>query len=199
MMDIVNRVQGIVLKPKEEWAKIKSESTTIQQLFTSYALILAAIPAIANFIGMGLIGRRIPFIGWYRYDIGTAVLYAILSYVFSLVTVYIFGIIINALAPTFGSKSDAVNSMKLAVFSMTPFWVAGVFYLIPFLGVLALLAGLYGLYVLYLGFSHPLMDTPQDKVIGYLLVSIVVVAVLMGVVMMIMGAIFAVGGMGRVI
>ena len=199
MMDIVNRVQGIILKPKEEWAKIKSESTTIQQLFTSYALILAAIPAIANFIGMGLIGRRIPFIGWYRYDIGTAVLYAILSYVFSLVTVYIFGIIINALAPTFGSKSDAVNSMKLAVFSMTPFWVAGVFYLIPFLGVLALLAGLYGLYVLYLGFSHPLMDTPQDKVIGYLLVSIVVVAVLMGVVMMIMGAIFAVGGMGRVI
>ena len=199
MMDIVNRVQGIVLKPKEEWAKIKSESTTIQQLFTSYALILAAIPAIANFIGMGLIGRRIPFIGWYRYDIGTAVLYAILSYVFSLVTVYIFGIIINALAPTFGSKSDAVNSMKLAVFSMTPFWVAGVFYLIPFLGVLALLAGLYGLYVLYLGFSHPLMDTPQDKVVGYLLVSIVVVAVLMGVVMMIMGAIFAVGGMGRVI
>ena len=148
---------------------------------------------------MGLIGRRIPFIGWYRYDIGTAVLYAILSYVFSLVTVYIFGIIINALAPTFGSKSDAVNSMKLAVFSMTPFWVAGVFYLIPFLGVLALLAGLYGLYVLYLGFSHPLMDTPQDKVVGYLLVSIVVVAVLMGVVMMIMGAIFAVGGMGRVI
>jgi len=199
MMDIVNRVQGIILKPKEEWAKIKSESTTIQQLFTSYALILAAIPAIANFIGMGLIGRRIPFIGWYRYDIGTAVLYAILSYVFSLVTVYIFGIIINALAPTFGSKSDAVNSMKLAVFSMTPFWVAGVFYLIPFLGVLALLAGLYGLYVLYLGFSHPLMDTPQDKVVGYLLVSIVVVAVLMGVVMMIMGAIFAVGGMGRVI
>ncbi|MBU1185638.1 MAG: YIP1 family protein [Acidobacteria bacterium] len=198
-MDIVNRVQGIILKPKEEWAKIKSESTTIQQLFTSYALILAAIPAIANFIGMGLIGRRIPFIGWYRYDIGTAVLYAILSYVFSLVTVYIFGIIINALAPTFGSKSDAVNSMKLAVFSMTPFWVAGVFYLIPFLGVLALLAGLYGLYVLYLGFSHPLMDTPQDKVVGYLLVSIVVVAVLMGVVMMIMGAIFAVGGMGRVI
>lgn len=199
MMDIVNRVQGIILKPKEEWAKIKSESTTIQQLFTSYALILAAVPAIANFIGMGLIGRRIPFIGWYRYDIGTAVLYAILSYVFSLVTVYIFGIIINALAPTFGSKSDAVNSMKLAVFSMTPFWVAGVFYLIPFLGVLALLAGLYGLYVLYLGFSHPLMDTPQDKVVGYLLVSIVVVAVLMGVVMMIMGAIFAVGGMGRVI
>ena len=198
-MDIVNRVQGIILKPKEEWAKIKTESTSIQQLFTSYALILAAIPAIANFIGMGLIGRRIPFIGWYRYNIGTAFLYAILSYIFSLVTVYIFGIIINALAPTFGSKTDSVNSMKLAVFSMTPYWVAGALYLIPMLGILALLAGIYGLYVLYLGFSNPLMDTPQDKVIGYLLVSIVVVAVLMGVVMMIMGAIFAVGGMGRVI
>jgi hypothetical protein len=198
-MDIVNRVQGIILKPKEEWAKIKSESTTIQQLFTSYALILAAIPAIANFIGMGLIGRRIPFIGWYRYNIGTAFLYAILSYIFSLVTVYISGIIINALAPSFGSKSDAVNSMKLAVFSMTPIWVAGALYLIPMLGILVMLAAIYGLYVLYLGFSNPLMDTPQDKVIGYFLVSFVVSVVLFGVVMMIMGAIFAVGGMGRVI
>jgi hypothetical protein len=197
-MELISRVQGILTKPKEEWNTIKSESTSIAQLFTSYAAILAAIPAVCQFIGLALVGRRIPFIGWYRYNIGTALLYAILSYIFSLVTVYVFGIIINALAPTFSSKSDATNAMKLAVYSLTPLWVAGVLYIIPFLGILVFIAGLYGLYLLYLGFSTPLMGTPKDKVVGYLLVSIVVIVVVMTVVAVILGAIFAVGAVGRV-
>lgn len=195
-MDLVSRVQGIILKPKEEWDKIKSESPKIVELFTSYAMILAAIPAVAQFIGMGLIGRRVPFIGWYRYNIGTAFFYAILTYVFTLVAVYVFGIVINALAPTFSSKVDAVNAMKLAVYSMTPVWVAGVLHIIPLLSILVLLASFYAFYVLYLGFNSPLMGTPKDKIVGYLLVSIVIYIVLMGVIMLIMGAIFAVGGIG---
>jgi hypothetical protein len=197
-MDLIARIQGIIIKPKDEWTKIKSESLSIGQLFTSYAAILAAIPAVCQFIGMALIGRRIPFIGWYRYDIGTAILYAILSYIFSLVTVYVFGIIINALAPTFSSKSDATNSMKLAVFSMTPYWVAGVLYLIPYLGILVFIAGLYSLYLLYVGFALPMMDTPKEKVAGYLIVSIVVMIVLTVVVAVVLGAIFAVGNVGQI-
>ena len=197
-MNIIARVQNMILKPKEEWHAVKAEKTTIGQLFTSYAAILAAIPAVAQFIGMGLVGRRVPFIGWSRYNIGTAFLYGLLYFVFTLVAVYAFGIIINALAPTFSSKADAVDSMKLAVYSMTPAWVAGILYIIPFLGILALFAGFYSIYVLYLGFSTPMMDTPKDKVPGYLVVSIVVYIVLMAVIMIILGAIFAVGSVGRV-
>ena len=197
-MNIIARVQNMILKPKEEWHAVKAEKITIGQLFTSYAAILAAIPAVAQFIGMGLVGRRVPFIGWYRYNIGTAFLYGLLYFVFTLVAVYAFGIIINALAPTFSSKADAVDSMKLAVYSMTPAWVAGILYIIPFLGILALFAGFYSIYVLYLGFSTPMMDTPKDKVPGYLVVSIVVYIVLMAVIMIILGAIFAVGSVGRV-
>ena len=196
-MDIVARAQGMILRPKEEWEKVKAESTTIQEIFTSYAVILAAIPALANFIGMGLIGRRIPFYGWFRYPIGRAFVYAILMYVFSLVAVYLLGIVINALAPTFTSKTDAVGAMKLAVFSMTPYWVASVLYIIPFLGFLVLFAGLYGLYVLYLGFATPMMDTPKEKVMGYLLVTIIAYVVIMAVVMLILGMFAAVGNVGR--
>lgn len=196
-MDLISRAQNMILKPKEEWHAVKSEKITIAQLFTSYAAILAAIPAVAQFIGMGLVGRRVPFIGWYRYPIGSAFLYGLLYYVFTLVAVYAFGIIINALAPTFSSKADAVDSMKLAVYSMTPVWVAGVLYFIPFLGFLVLFAGIYSLYVLYLGFSMPMMETPKDKVPGYLIVSIVVYIVLMAVIMIVLGAIFAVGSVGR--
>lgn len=196
-MDLVARVQAIILKPKEEWVKIKDESATVSGLFTSYAMVLAAIPAVAQFIGYGLIGRRYPFIGWFRMGIGTSLLRAVFTYVFSLVTVYVFALIINALAPTFSSKPNLLNALKLSVYCMTPGWVAGVLYLIPYLDFLVILAGLYGLYLLYLGFNTPLMDTPKEKVMGYLVVSIVAVVVLSVVVALIMGAIFAVGGVYR--
>jgi len=192
-MDLVARAQAILLKPKEEWVKIKGESTPIAQLFTSYAVLLAAVPAVAQFIGNGLVGKKIPFVGWVRFPIGSALFQAILYYVFTLVSVYVFGIVINALAPSFGSKQSLENAMKLAVYCMTPMWIGGVFYIIPFLGFLAILASLYGLYILYLGFDNPLMDTPKDKVVGYLLVCIVVVVVLSLVVALVLGAIFTVG------
>jgi hypothetical protein len=196
-MDLVARVQAIALKPKEEWLKIKAETTSVSELFTSYAMILAAIPAAAQFVGYGLIGRRYPFIGWVRMGLGTSLLRAVFSYILSLVMVYVFALIINALAPTFGSAPNQLNAMKLAVFSMTPGWVAGILYVVPFLEWLVILASLYGLYVLYLGFAAPMMETPKEKVMTYLVVSIVVVVVLSVVVGLVLGAIFAVGGVYR--
>lgn len=196
-MDLRARVQAIVLKPKEEWVKIKAETTSVSGLFTSYAMILAAIPAVAQFIGFGLIGRRYPFIGWVRMGIGTSLVRAIFSYILSLVMVYVFALIINALAPTFGSAPNQLNAMKLAVYSMTPGWVAGILYVVPFLEWLVILASLYGLYVLYLGLATPMMDTPKEKIMAYLVVSIVVVIVLSVVVGLIVGAVFAVGGVYR--
>ena len=196
-MDLVARVKAIALKPKEEWVKIKAETTSVSELFTSYAMILAAIPAVAQFIGFALIGRRYPFVGFLRMGIGTSLIRAIFFYVLSLVMVYVFALIINALAPTFGSAPNQLNAMKLAVFSMTPGWVAGIFYIIPALGMLATLASLYGLYVLYLGFATPMMETPKDKVMAYLAVSIGVVIVLYVIVFLVLGAVFAVGGVYR--
>ena len=189
-MELVSRAQAILLKPKEEWVKIKGESTSIGQLFMSYAVILAAIPAIAQFIGFGLIGMRIPFYGMFRFGLGTSLVRAVVFYIFSLISVYLFGFIINALASSFGSTPNPVNAMKLAVYSMTPMWIAGILYIIPALGILVILASLYGLYILYLGFATPMMDTPKDKVMTYLVVSILVVIVLSFVVNLVIGAIF---------
>lgn len=192
-MDIVSRVKGIILKPKEEWETIKSETAAVPQLFTGYAAILAAIPAAASFIGLGLIGQRVPFVGWVRIGLGTSLMRAVVSYVFALVGVYVVGYVINLLAPSFASKQNLVNAMKLAVYSMTPMWVAGVLNIIPALGILVFLAGLYGIYILYLGFNAGLMETPKDKVVGYMLVSCVVTFVVLFVLGIILGAIFAMG------
>jgi hypothetical protein len=191
-MDLVQRVQAILLKPKEEWVKIKAEPATVSGLFTSYAMILAAIPAAAQFIGHVVFGQRVPFVGLYRWGVGRALAYAVLAYVFSLVTVYIFAFIINILAPNFSSTQNMTNATKLAVYSMTPSWVAGVLNIIPYLGILVLLAGLFGLYLLYLGFETPMMETPKEKVLGYFVISIIVVIVLYLVFGLLLGAIYTV-------
>jgi len=192
-MNLVARVQAILLKPNDEWVKIKDEPTTIQQLFTQYAVILAAIPAVAQFLGTALfLGFRIPGGGgtW----MARAFFGAIFSYILSLVVVYALGFIINALAPNFSSTQSLPLAMKLAVYSMTPVWIMGIFNLIPVLWPLGILGSLYGLYIMYLGFATPLLGTPKEKITGYFVVSVVVTIVLMAVVGIILGAAFAIRG-----
>jgi hypothetical protein len=177
-MDIVQRVQAILLTPKAEWVKIKAEPTTVAELFTSYVMILAALPAGFQFLGNVLVGKRLPLVGVFRWPIGRAISYAVVSYILALVAVYVFALIINELAPSFSSAKKMANALKLSAYSMTPGWVAGVLYIVPGLWILGIVASLYGLYILYLGFDTPMMETPKDKIPAYMVLSIVVVVVL---------------------
>lgn len=192
-MNLMARVQGICLKPKEEWVKIQGESTPVKTLFLQYVIPLAAIPAAAQFIGYGLIGVRVPFFGNLRLPFGTAIVRALLTFVLTAAAAYVAGLIINALAPSFASKQNMEAAMKLAVYALTPSWIAGVLYIIPALSILVGLAGLYGLYILYLGFQAPMMETPKEKVMSYFLVSLVVMVVLWLVIGLIIGSVFALG------
>ena len=191
-MDIVQRVQSILLKPKEEWVKIKAEPTTVAGLFTSYIMILAAIPAVFQFLGHVLVGQRLPLVGVFRWSIGRALGNAVVTYIFALVAVYLFALVVNELAPTFSSTKSMTSALKLTAYSMTPGWVAGVLYIVPGLWALSLVASLYGLFLLYLGFDTPMMETPKDKIMGYMVLSIVVIVVLTVVFGWIGGGIFAV-------
>ena len=187
-MDIVQRVQAILLTPKAEWVKIKAEPTTVAELFTSYVMILAAIPAGSQFLGNVLVGKRLPLVGVFRWPIGQAISYAVVSYVLALVAVYVFALIINELAPSFSSAKKMANALKLSAYSMTPGWVAGVLYIVPGLWILGVVASLYGLYILYLGFDAPMMGTPKDKIPAYMVLSIIVVVVLYAVFGIVNGA-----------
>lgn len=190
-MNLVARVQGLILKPGEEWKKIKSEPQTVADLFKSYLLPLAAIPAAAQFLGFWLIGVGLPFRGTFRMSLGVSLGRAIVSYILSLASVFILALIINALAPTFSSKPDQVQSLKLAAYSLAPYYVAGIFYLVPVLSFLVMIAGIYSLYVLYLGFKSGLMETPPEKIMGYFVITLLIGIVLMLVVSLVVGAIFS--------
>ncbi len=169
-MNLVARVKGILLTPKTEWGVIETESATVGSLYTGYIIPLAAIPAIAGFIGLTLIGYS--FLGTtIRYPMGAGIQQAILRFVLSLVGVFVLALIIDALAPNFGGQKNQVQALKVAAYASTASWVAGIFTALPALAVLNLL-GLYSLYLLFLGLPR-LMKAPEEKATGYTVVVVV--------------------------
>ncbi len=175
-MEQINRAVSILKSPLTELTKVKSEGISKNDIIKQYIAILALIPAIAYIIGMGIVGVSVGMFGSFKYPIETAVVGGVLTYILGIVDVYIIGIVINALAPSFASKQDENQAMKLAAYSATAGLVGGIFTIIPVLGVIALLFSLYGLYILYLGIPV-LMETPKDKALGYTIVVIVVALV----------------------
>ena len=173
-MALQDRVTKILMDPKAEWPVIEREPTDVARLYREYIAILAAIPVVCSFIGMTLIGITVPFIGTYRVPVLTALANAVVSYVLGLVGVYVASLIIDKLAPTFESKSDPIQALKLVAYASTPVWIAGVLNLIPALGVLSILAALYAIYLCYIGLPI-LMKTPPAKVVPYMAVSAVVI------------------------
>jgi Yip1 domain len=182
-MNIVERVKNILIKPKDEWPVIEREPGNAQYLFTNYVAILALIPAIAGFIGMTMVGFSIPPAGKVYIAFGTALLSAIFAYIITFVIAYVVALIIDALAPTFGGQKNFENALKVSVYSYTPFWLAGIFALIPSLAFLGIL-GLYGFYLLYVGLP-PLMKSPPERSLLYTVTVIVcalVIAIVLGLI-----------------
>lgn len=188
-MNLIERAKNIMLSPKTEWEAVANEEPNIQQILISYVLPLALIPAVAILIGWGVIGMW----GFTSFNYGIAV--ALVQLLNAFIAVLVTAFVIDALAPSFGSQKNFGKALQLVAYSMTPVWIAGILNIIPTIGWLGSLIGLYGLYLLYLGIA-PLMKTPEDKRVGYLIVSIVILLVVYFVIAAILTAIlFAVFGL----
>ncbi len=188
-MNLSDRAKNIVLTPKTEWPLVDAEPTTVKDIYTGYVVPLALIPAVAGFIGSSLIGVSVPGLGTVRTGLGTGLASAILQFGLSLALVYAMALVIDALAPTFGGRKDMLSAFKVAAYSMTPTWLAGIFAIIPAISFLSLL-GLYGVYLLYLGLPR-LMRAPEDKAVAYttvvVLAAVVLSIVLAGVIGVLLG------------
>jgi hypothetical protein len=166
-VNLVQRAKAILMTPKQEWAVIDAEPLNVSALLTGYVIPLALIGPIASFIGLSVLGS-----GFFRVSIGSGIFRAIVAFVLAIVGVFLLAWVINALAPSFGAKKDMPQATKLAAYSMTAAWVAGIFYLIPALALLALIGALYSLYLFYVGLPI-LMKSPEDKTPAYAIAVIV--------------------------
>lgn len=160
-MNLVERVKNMLLQPKNAWPKIAAETATVQSLYVGYILIMAAIGPLALLVRSVALGSvaGLPF--------------AIGMYLLTLVSVFIVALIVDSLAPTFGSERNFVGSLKLVAYAYTAVWVAGIFRLIPAIGgILGLIAAIYSIYTFYLGLS-PVKKCPVAKAVAYTIVVLI--------------------------
>ena len=170
-MEIFDRVKNILVSPKTEWQTIESENDSSATLLTKYVLLLAAIPAIAAFIGYGLIGYSI--LGHHFSSVGWGIRQAIVQYITMVGGIYLTAFIIDLLATNFGAQKNFDKAFSLVAYAYTPAFIGGIFYIYHPFTILACLASIYGLYLLYIGLE-PMMKVPTEKRTSYFVVSLLV-------------------------
>jgi len=170
-MSLIERVQPILVRPKQTWPVIAAEGGDAASIFTGYVMILAAIPAVAAFIGLTLVGVG-GFGVSYRLPVLAGLVQMIVSYLLTLAMVFVLALLVNGLAPTFGGTKDSVRALKLVAYGTTASFLGGIFNLIPMLSLLGVLASLYSIYLIYTGIAV-MMRCPPDKAGAYTAVVIV--------------------------
>jgi Yip1 domain len=168
MTNAVLRAKAMLVDPRAEWAVIEEESGDPAYVLTRYVAVLALIPATCSFIGVCIIGVIVPGAGTVRTPIFDGLFGAIFGYVMSCAIVLVLALIVDVLAPWFGGRRDFDSAFKLAVYSFTPVWLAGVFLLLPGLRFL-LLTGLYSAYILSLGLPR-LTKSAEPRAQGFVVV-----------------------------
>src|SRR5438552_8796146 len=191
-MNSIERAKNIIVSPNKEWDVIALEQPNTGQIIFGYVLLFAGAAAVAAFIGYGLIGFSVGFL---HYATATWGIYHALSVLVEAIAgVFISAIVIDALAPSFGSQKNMGRSIQLVAYSYTPGWIGALLAIFPPLAIIGVIAGLYGFYLLYIGIPK-LKKTPADKQAGYFVVSIVTIIVVYVVIYLIMSRI-VLGAMG---
>lgn len=189
-MSLVERAKNIVITPRTEWDVVAAETTPHLPVITGYVLPLAALAALASFIGLVFVGQSMGPLGHFRIGIGAGVAALVMNIVMAVVMVFVLGFIIDALAPTFGGQKNFPQAVKVAAYAYTPVWIVGVLSILPALALLGIVAALYAIYLLYLGLPR-VMRAPQEKAVAYTAVVVVVAIVLGFIVAMVVGAVTA--------
>ena len=198
---LVARVKAILISPNTEWDVIEHEPATTGGLYGGYVVPLAAIGPVCAAIGAIVFGYG-GFGFSFHPNIVFVIASAVVRYILSLIGVFVLALIIDALAPTFSGQKDRTQALKIAAYSSTASFVAGVFAIFPPIMMLSIL-GLYSLYLMYLGLPK-LMKSPAEKSLAYTAVVVVCAIVLFIVIgaiaaplsMMGAGAAFRPGGVG---
>ncbi|HET8920010.1 MAG TPA: Yip1 family protein [Xanthobacteraceae bacterium] len=169
-MNAFVRAKAILVDPAAAWRGIEKDIGDPAYLLSRYVAVLALIPALSSFVGATLIGVVTPS-GVLLADLIDGLFGAIFSYATSCAIVLLLGLIIDLLAPLFGGRRDFEDAFKLAVYSFTPLWLAGIFLLLPGLHFL-LLTGVYGVYLFWLG-APRLTKVPEQQAANFTAVGVV--------------------------
>jgi len=170
-MNVAARAKAILTDPMAAWSQIEKDTGDASFLLSRYVSVLALIPALAGFAGAALIGVVMPGGATVRANLFDGISGAVFGYVMSCATVLVLGLIIDFLAPLFSGQRNFNNAFKLAVYSFTPVWIAGIFLVLPGLRFIVL-TGCYGAYLLWLGLPR-LTKVPEERAANFAAVIVI--------------------------
>ncbi|PYP15360.1 MAG: YIP1 family protein [Gemmatimonadetes bacterium] len=164
------RAQRLLLRPAQEWQAITPEFATPGPIYSRYIVPMAAIGPISATVGTIVFGVRNSIAGSYGMSPGDAVTSGVLEFGLNLLGVYLFAVLIDVLAPSFGGQRNRVQALKVAAYGSTPYWLGGIVALFPKLSLIGGVFALYSVRLLALGLP-PLMKVPRDKTVAYTLLA----------------------------
>jgi len=170
---VLQHVWGLFSEPRRAWREIRDQRCTIGKCYCSHVLILAALPAIAGFIGTTQIGWRIGSREIHKLTLESGLTIALLTYVTLLVAVFSIGWLIHWMGQTYGAKRSLAQCIALAAYTATPLFLVGLLWVYPVLWfdmLVALPALAYTVYLLYTGVPI-MMEIPEER--GFLFASAV--------------------------
>jgi hypothetical protein len=170
---LVARVQRLLMSPASEWAVIDAEPADVPAIYKNYVAPLVIVSSLAAMIGTYLL-----FSAFLRPALGGLLVSLLINIILTMVGIYVFAIIIDALAPTFGAQKNMGQAFKVAAYSPTASWIGSIFMIIPVLGwIIALIGAIYSLYLLFLGLPRLMKPNPGQGV-PYTVVAIVAMIII---------------------
>jgi hypothetical protein len=173
-MNLAN-AKNVVLSQQSEWTRVMSEENDKSSLIRygmTLIVITYAIMLVLSLVfnsGMGV---------FVSFSMTYVITMIVIQFVLAIASLYFIPMILAAIAPSFGGKNDALNALKLYVFVETPAWIGMAISRLPVIGwLVAIAAAIYAIYLFWLHVSEA-MTVPEDKKIGYVIVSVIVLAVI---------------------
>jgi len=158
-------IAGILKDPKNEWSLIEEEHYSAKTVFLTQISILAAIPAIAMFIGVTQVGWSVAGEEPVRLATSSALGSAVLFYFAMWGAVAFIAACTHWMETTYGGDVSLDECLVLTTVTATPLFLSGVSFLMPILWLNVAVAGValaYSVYLLYSGTSR-IMKIDEDR------------------------------------
>jgi len=158
-------IAGILKDPKNEWALIEEEHYSAKTVFLTQISILAAIPAIALYIGVTQVGWSVAGQEPVRLASSSALGSAVLFYFAMWGAVAFIATCMHWMEKTYGGEVSLDECLVLTTVTATPLFLSGISFLLPILWLNVAVAGaalVYSVYLLYSGTSR-VMKIDEDR------------------------------------
>ena len=177
---IWERIKAIITHPTETWNKISTEPHDQNEMIINYLVPIVALGAITNFIGIASLSE---------YSVYQGFMLAITYFISMIAGIYVSAVVISELEPGFNIEKHFGGTLKLIIYSSTPALVSSVVAnLHPGLSFVGLF-GLYSLYLFWVGLPR-IMDVPEDKKVGFVLITALILLAITFVINFMLQSIF---------